>query len=70
MTHFRITQYPALVIQITFLDGKRAVPDKAHASRRTIQEVFLLGRRFQPVAHGFTDDHNKCMIALFWAVSK
>ncbi len=59
MAHFRIAQDSAPVIQITFLDGKRAVPDEAHASSRTIQEAFLLGRGFQPVAYGFTDDHSR-----------
>ncbi len=58
MAHFRIAQDTALVIHVTFLDGKRAVPDEAHASNRSIQEVFLLGRRFQPVADGFANDHS------------
>lgn len=59
MAHFRIAQDSALVIQVTFLDGKRAVPDEAHASNRSIQEAFLIGRGFQPVADGFANNHGR-----------
>ena len=45
------------MIQITLLDRKGSIPDKAHASDRTGQETVLFRGGFETIAYGFMETH-------------